>query len=229
MGANPTYSGWKQDRDNDRLDIYYKGTRLGHISATGLSLAGSQMTDSVLQAAGLSTNLKTGFIPLDITSLREITSNDIGNVADGAAWGSGGILAQDSTPKLERINDATDKGLRVHWAATVVDEVQFPPIPIPPDFDNSRNMTVHLLVYKGTNTDTTFVIDVQAWSGIGDTEMGGNTAAITETSAAEKTVTLTGANVGTHPGVVNIGLVPAAHANDAIYLLAAWIEYTRKA
>lgn len=39
MGANPTYSGWKQDRDNDRLDIYYKGTRVGSVSASGLEIA----------------------------------------------------------------------------------------------------------------------------------------------------------------------------------------------
>jgi hypothetical protein len=215
---------------DDNFKISYSADGVTFSDLFSMTSAGVITTVAgALQAASLPTNLKTGFIPLDLCALREIVNNDIGNVADGAAWGSGGVLAQDTTPKLERTDDATDKMLRVHWAAGNVDEVQFPPIPIPPDFDNSGNMTVHLLVHKGSNTNTTFAIDVQAFSGKGDTEMGGKTGAITATTTpTEYPVTLTGANVGAHPGVLNLSLVPDAHANDAVYLLAAWIEYQRK-
>jgi hypothetical protein len=51
----------------------------------------------------LSPLLKTGVIPLDITSLREIASNDI-----QALVAQGGILASDSVPNLARVNGATD-------------------------------------------------------------------------------------------------------------------------
>ncbi|MFQ6030616.1 MAG: hypothetical protein ACE5Q6_24355, partial [Dehalococcoidia bacterium] len=46
-----------------------------------------------------------GFIPLDLTALREIATNDIQALA-----AHGGILASDSVPTLLRINGATDKG-----------------------------------------------------------------------------------------------------------------------
>lgn len=170
----------------------------------------------------LNGNLLRGFIPLDITSLREIASNAIQNLA-----AHGGLLASDSVPILQRVNGATDKALRVTWAATVVDEVQFPPVPMPPDFDGDAGASVHLLCAMGGATNTP-AIDVQVFDGIGDTEMGGNTAAITGTTIAEYSVALTAANTAGHPtGFLNIALVPAAHANDALYLYAAWIEYTR--
>ena len=156
-----------------------------------------------------------------MASAKVIVSNDISSAASSFA-GSGTL------PVLKRINGATDKMLILSWVASGVEEVQFGNIALPPDYDNTQALEVHLLVYKSANVNTGAVIDVQAWSGIGDTEMGGNTAAITETTAAEKTVSLTGANVGAAPGVVTIGLVPGAHTSDTVNLLAIWIEYQRK-
>lgn len=231
MALSSITTGWYRDIPNSRLAFYYQGTKVGHLDASGFTITDgttTRMTDGLLAAAGLGANLKKGFISLDLFSVREAIANVLQAAATGAALGSGGILATDTTPILQRINGATDKAARISWVATDVGEIQFAPVPIPPDYDNTEVLTVHLLVYKNANTDTTFVIDVQAWSGIGDTEMGGDTAAITETVAAEKSVSLTGANVGAHPGVLTINLVPGAHANDAVYLLAAWIEYTRR-
>lgn len=170
----------------------------------------------------LTANLNKGFIPLDITSLREIVSDDTTTLAN-----HGGILASDSTPILKRDNGATDKALRVEWAATNVDEVQFPPVPYPHDLDPATDITVHLLAKVSGATDTP-VIDVQAWDGVGDTEMGGNTGALSNT-LAEVTTTLANANISGPPtGFLNVNLVPAAHGTDAIHLYAAWIEYTKK-
>lgn len=169
----------------------------------------------------------SGFIPLDITSLREIFSNDIGVAADGAAQGSGGILASDTTPALARVNAATDKALKVEWAASNVDEVQFPSVPMPPDLDPNSDVTVHLLAKMGGATDTP-TIDVQAFDGIGDTEMGGATGALSDT-LAEVTVTLAAADIaGPAAGFLNLALVPGAHGTDAIELYGAWIEYNRR-
>ena len=166
--------------------------------------------------------LGKGYISLDISSLREIATNAIQNLA-----AHGGILASDSQPDIARVNGATDKALRVTWATDEVDEVQFPPVGLPPDMDTGVDWTVHLIVDKDGNTDTSANIDVQVFAGFGDTEMGGATPSITETAPAEKTVTITGANTPALPTFINISLVPSAHANDEIYLYAAWIEYTK--
>lgn len=186
-------------------------------------VAGTQHQFASVDSGGIvQLGFLTGFIPLDLASLREITSNDIGNIA-----ANGGLLATDSTPALERINGATDKGLRVRWAAANVDEVQFATVPMPPDLDESKNVTVHLLARMSGATDTP-TINVEAWDGIGDTEMGGNTAALSAT-LAELTVTLAAANITGHPlGFLNINLIPAAHGTDALDLFAAWVEYTKK-
>jgi len=172
-------------------------------------------------AAMLSTTLKTGFIPLDINSVRIIGSNVIGNTLDGI------VPDGNTAPSLQRVNSSTDKALRLIWAASSSIEVQFAAVPKPPDLDGGANLTVHLLVAKDTNTDNTVTIDVQVFDGIGDTECGAETAAIATASLTEYSATVTAANLGDHPGFLNISLIPGAHTVDAIWLYAAWIEYTR--
>lgn len=163
-----------------------------------------------------------GFIPIDILSNRLLSTNAIANTIEG-------FTADGNTaPSLARVNGATDKALRIVMAANTTDELQFHPIPLPPDLDDAADVTVHLLIGKGSNTDTTAVIDVQAFFGLGDTECGGNTAAIATATITEYSVTLAAADVPSHPNVLNIALVPGAHANDAHHIYAAWIEYTRK-
>jgi len=168
------------------------------------------------------------FIPLDITRLREIATNAIQNLA-----AHGGIMASDSTPTLTRVNGATDKALRLTWAATVVDEVAFPPVPWPPDLDPAAEVVVHLMLSRGGTTDGC-IVDVQAFeNGAGayaaDTEMGGNTDALTGAAnvVIEATRILSASDIAGPPGFLNLSLVPAAHGTDALYLFAAWLEYTR--
>lgn len=163
-----------------------------------------------------------GWIPLDITALRGIATNDIQDLVD-----SGGIMASDSTPALSRVNGATDKALKVEWASGDVTEVQFPPAPMLADLDADSDLTVHLLAKMGGGTDTP-TIDVQAFDGIGDTEMGGATAALSNT-LAELSVTLSSGDIaGPATGFLNIALVPGSHSTDALELYAAWIEYNRE-
>jgi len=169
------------------------------------------------------------FIPLDITALREVATNAIQNLA-----AHGGILASDSAPKLERVNGATDKALRVTWTAEAdTDEAQFPPIPWPPDLDPAEDVIVHLLLAREGTTDGC-IIDVQAFENsagayAADTEMGGDAAALTGAAnlVTEVTVTLSASNIAGPPGMLNLSLVPDAHEADDLYLYGAWIEYTR--
>ncbi len=166
--------------------------------------------------------IPTGFIILDITSLREIATDEIDVDAN-----HGGILTLDSTPRLKRVTTSTDKALKVEWVGGNVDEVQFASVPMPPDLNASVNVTIHLLARMNAAGDTP-TIDVQVFDGIGDTEMGGATAALSST-LAELTVTIANANISGNPtGFFSISLVPGAHATQLIELYGAWIEYTRK-
>ena len=165
-----------------------------------------------------------GTLDLSLGSLREIAFDE---VPDTAATPPGGFLTDDTTPAYTRVSGATDKALRVEWVSSNVDEVQFPPTFMPPDLDDTQDVTVHLLA-KMSSTNDTPTIDVQVFDAIGDTEMGGVTAALSDT-LAELTVTISAANISGHPlGFLNISLVPGAHGTDVLELYAAWIEYARK-
>lgn len=200
-----------------------------HVSSPGAGTLGagtigtSHLAANSVTAAKLTATMGVGFIPLDITTMREIASDDTQNLA-----AHGGLLASDSAPNLARVNGATDKALRVMWTAEAdTDEAQFAPIPMPTDLNPAANATVHFLMAMEDTNDTP-TVDVQVYDGLGDTEMGSATAAITGTAIAEYTVTIALANISGPPtGFFNISLVPAAHATDDMYLYAAWIEYAR--
>jgi len=181
-----------------------------------------KIADNNVTAALLTATMATGFIPLDITTIKLTNTNAIINTTEG------GFPDGNTTPLLERVNGATDIALRVTWAANVVTECQFPPIPKPPDLDGAADLTFHMMLAKGSNTDNAAVVGVKIFDGVGDTDAGGNTAALAASTLAEKTVTLAHANLADAPGFLNISVTPGVHANDAIYLYAAWIEYTRK-
>lgn len=168
--------------------------------------------------------LGMGFIPLPLTAFRLITSNDIAakNAADG------GLISLDTDPTLKRVNAATDKNLRLAWAANSVIPVTIG-FAYPPDLDDTAPVIVNLIMGKDTNTNTTFVLGVAYFEGVGDTNAGGNTAAVTETTGQNlKTVTIAASDVAAYPQSAIVELTPAAHANDAIYVYGAFITYTRK-
>ncbi len=165
-----------------------------------------------------------GFIMLDMADLREVLSDEIGVTADTP---EGGYLSSDSTPRLKRVSTSTDKALKVEWVGGNVDEVTWGNKPMPPDLDETVDVTIHLLAKMDAGGDTP-TIDVQVFDGIGDTEMGGPTAALSST-LAELTVTLANADITGNPlGFFNISLIPGAHATQLVELYGAWIEYTRK-
>jgi len=165
-------------------------------------------------------NTVKGVIPLPLGSAREIATNAIQNLA-----ASGGLLCSDSTPIYERVNGATDKALRLNWASSDSNEITFDSVPKPHDLDASADMTIHLMSYMSGSTDTP-VIAVGYFEGVGDTNAGGNTAALSDTEA-EQTVTIAAANIAAAPGYFTVTLTPAAHTSDALYLMQAWCEYTR--
>ena len=233
MARGPRSRGWRWDEDNDRLHVNIAGTDEAYFSSTGLTTSGSEIVANVVQSAGLAANAVTaaslganlaiGYIPLPLGSWRLIESNDIPAIA--VAGGNGGNLGRDTAPLLQRVNVATDKQQRISWVANGVVEVtqQFA---YPPDLDDTAAVTVNLLAGMGGATDTP-VIGVNYFEGVGDTNAGGNTAALSST-VAHVTVAIAAGDIGAYPKAATVGLIPAAHGNDALYVYATWITYTRK-
>lgn len=161
-----------------------------------------------------------GFIPLDLASFRAIASNDIPALAGTPA---SGILAADTAPKLLRVNAATDKAIRISWAASSQIEIANW-FNYPPDMDVTTTYTVNLRA-KSSSTNDTPVIAIGVFEGIGDTNRGGNTAALSSSTA---TVSVTVTPTAGAPNFAAISLIPGTHGTDTVELYAAWITYTKK-
>lgn len=181
----------------------------------------SNLAANAVTAAKLTTTLATGFIPLPLESFRIIATNDI--AASGTP--DGGVLSLDTAPKLKRVNGATDKATRIEWAASSSVEIQ-QSFPYPPDLDDTAAIVVNVLAYMAGATDTP-TLTVGYFEGIGDTNAGGATAALSS-SVAQKTRSIAAGDVGTYPNAAVVTITPGAHTTDAAYITAAWITYTRK-
>lgn len=175
---------------------------------------------AAVTVAKLNTTLKTGFIPLDISTMRIITANEITVTTEG------GVPDGDTNPKVSRINAATDKAMRVSWAAGNVAEVQFAPFALPPDLDSTAALTVKLLCSMAGTADTP-TIAISYFEGVGDTNAGGATAAVTGTTPAVYSFPVVATDVGAVGAAATIGLIPGTHNTDILRLDGAWVEYTR--
>jgi hypothetical protein len=164
---------------------------------------------------------RLGFLPLPLHDARRIVTNATVNLA-----GSGGIVASDSAPALARTNGATDPSLRLAWAASSSVEVQWNVV-APADLDANFPVLVKLFAAMGGTTDTP-TITVAFFAGVGGTNGGSATAAVSGTTPATKTVTVAASNIGAAGTPWNITLVPGAHTTDALYVYDVRLEYTRR-
>lgn len=171
-------------------------------------------------AAKLSTTLKTGFIPVPLASVRELSSGSFINAA-----GNGGLLATDTTPILNTVNGDTDGAWRLAWAATNVDAIGFQ-VPLPPDLDEASNVEIHLRAAMAATNDTP-VISADTYFNEGDTKVEDDSAAITGATFAEYTITVAAADVPAGAQTMSVELTPGAHGTDILYVTAIWIEFTR--
>lgn len=206
------------DADTPKLSKKGSGRYFG--IALEAVTSGATTTIMVFHAPTAGPGVQRGFIPIPLASFREIASNDTINTA-----GDAGVLSKNTTPIFERVNAATDKQLRINWAASNSDEI-VASFPYPPDLDDAAPVVVHLLMRSGGATDTPTVA-VSYFEGVGDTNAGGNTAALSAT-VADKTVVIAASDVGAYPNYASIGLVVGAHTTDAVFLYGAWIEYVKK-
>lgn len=187
-----------------------------------------------IEPSSLSTTQRTGFIPLDLAGVRIIASNDFQAETvvstGGSEKASGGILASLGViASINRVNGATDKAARMVLKANTTGEFQFPMIPIPFDWDSTADFSVNFFCEMAGATDTTTALTVGAFLGIGDTDAGGNTSADLTATPSVKSATIALADNVAYPNFLNVTFIPEAHANDAIWIYAAWILYTKKA
>lgn len=164
-----------------------------------------------------------GFIPLPLWSWRLVASNDVPAIA--VASGNGGTLAADSSPKLQRVNAATDKALRIEWATSTSIEI-FNQFFYPPDMDVTATYTINFRIGKDTNTDSTCTFTVGVFEGVGDTNRGSATAVLGTATVTTYTCTVT--PTSGHPMFANITATPGTHTTDEVWLYEAYVLYQKK-
>ncbi len=172
--------------------------------------------------------LTKGFIPIPLANWRAVVSNNIDDVTDTPATNDqyGSLLHKGSTPVLEFINGDTDSSLRLHWAATDVTPIVMQ-IPLPPDLDTSFDVVLHLRMLLDSDSDLP-AVDVDSYFNEGDTKVSDIiSAAPSDGTYGEKTATIAAADVPSDAQTLTMELTPEAHANDALFTSATWIEYTR--
>lgn len=201
------------------------GTDIASVALSGdVTVNGSGVTAigaNKVTAGMLGANLGIGTIQLDITTAKIISGDAIGNTTEGL------FPDGNTSPSLARVNGATDKALRLIWAASDSTEIQFAPFAYPQDFDDTAALNINLMMAMAGATDTPAVA-VSFWENTGDTNAGGNTAAISGTTILQYQRVITAGNVGSFPKFATITLTPGAHTTDALYLYAAFITYTRR-
>ena len=198
------------------------------------AVTAAKIAANAVTAAKLSATMGVGHIPLPLTDARAVISNDYGVIAVGAAntVGSGGILGQDGTGAsgvaLQRINGATDKGTRLVWDTGSVIPVQWQ-IVIPGDLDDTAAVVIKFLAGMKAGSVDVPVLTVSYFEGVGDTNAGGVTAALS-TTVALKSVTVAAGDIAAAPNFASISVLPGAHAtaDNDVFMYAAWVEYTRK-
>ena len=164
---------------------------------------------------------KPGFVGVSLAILREVVSDDIPNAA-----GHGGLLAKDTTPKLEFANGDTDSCLRLNWAAGSQDAVVMQ-VALPRDFDSSSDLELHCRAASGGTTDKAG-FDIDAYFNEGDSKVeGACEQAAASTMYEELVATIAAADIPSGAQTVTIELTPKAHGTDTIYGTAIWLEYSR--
>lgn len=88
MAISSTHNGWRWDNANSRLDIYYRGTKVGHVSATEFELDQALDVDGTANFAAEAEFAAN----VHIQSTLEAGSDGVG--ADGEQLTSGGAAAQ---------------------------------------------------------------------------------------------------------------------------------------
>jgi hypothetical protein len=195
-------------------------------------------TDKELLSSDITIDYNSGDQPLAAGDLLHITLNR--NVTGDTYSGDAvllfaelvyytafpSVVPSDSLadgPYLARENGATDPTMKLVWPAGDVTPIQLPPIKLPDDLNSDVDVTVRVQA-KSSSTNDTPTLTVEAFEGIGDTDFGGASGALSD-SLAEVSVALANADIagGT---VLNLTLTPGAHNTDNVEIYSIAVEYT---
>lgn len=161
-----------------------------------------------------------GYIPIPLTALREVASNNSLNAA-----GNGGLFASDTTPVFEYTNGDTDSALRLRWASSNSDLFGFQ-VSLPGDLDPSQSIIIKFLAAMGGATDVP-TLSTDNFFNVGGTKRTVATAAVTGTAVAVYTATIVAASIPTLPWTLSVEVTPGAHTTDTLLLYAVWVEYSK--
>jgi len=201
--------------------------------ATALVVAAGGTLDITSGAVKLPGSLAVGYIDLGpyLIAARELASAETmidGTSAEAGYWG--GILtggATGSTPGLA-LTSSGDQSYYLNYASAVVDGIKLPPIFMPGDMSTAGGLTIGFYgetIGSASAADAKDAYDIKCWFDIGDTECGATHPDFTSTPAL-RTITVASGDVST--GILNITLVPAAHAARAIRVYGGRIDYAKK-
>lgn len=161
----------------------------------------------------------------DLLSAQHFVGIPLATLLETDASNIVGYLGPATTPVLDMANGDTDSALTVTWASSDSTPLLIQ-IPLPPDFDPSADLVLHIRAAMGGVTDTPTIAS-DTYFNEGDTKVEDASAAITGTSYAEYTITVAAADIPAGAQTVSIELTPGAHTTDTLLITAAWLEYTR--
>ena len=168
--------------------------------------------------------LVQGSKAVDITSARIISST----AGEHFSSANNAYLSSASTPSLMGVS-TVDRTLRIAWSSASAIGVQFAGIPAPDDFSTANGVTVKAILGAASASATIEGPDIRFWPGVGGTECGTRTSAITSTAAAVYSVSIAAGDLisATAGGIWTLAVVPSTHAEDPLYLYGLKVEYTR--
>jgi hypothetical protein len=125
MAVSSIHNGWRYDPSNSRLNFYYRGTRIGHINASQMSVAagdlavaagtvdiqdgGTVSQGSGAKTTGVTLNTNSGQITMDDAALgaaaevtfavtnSQVAATDVVIVNHGSAGTAGAYVVQANT------------------------------------------------------------------------------------------------------------------------------------
>ncbi len=182
-----------------------------------------------ISAADLAGNLSSGSVDLGVhlMAARELSSGE--NFASGSTAPSyffEGLLGKDTSPSLGTLSTG-DQTFTLQWASANVDGIKLPPIALPADFSTAGGIRLDILgesIGTGTASDAVAAVTIKAWCGVGGADLGTTHPNFTSTPTYQ-TISLSTGNLATT--VLNITLIPQAHAARAINVYGLRMRYNR--
>lgn len=183
----------------------------GATSAATVEAALAELYANILSAEN--------FIGIPLNIWREAANFDVLDVA-----GNGGILASDTTPVLEAINDATDGCQRFVWTSSNNDQI-VTSIPLPPNLDVAKDLILHTRIRSDTNASDAVGFTVDTFFNEGDSKVIDTSETNQTDGWLEKITTIANGDVPAGAQTMTIGLTPVAHTTDAMEMSSSWLEY----